>query len=71
MHVGINLNQNMTFKTAIEARLKKGRASLFSLLSKESNKGDINTELMADLIQKVSLPVMLYGCELWTKYQYR
>ena len=45
MHVGINLHQNMTCKTAIEARLKKGRASLFSLLSIKSNKKYINPEL--------------------------
>ena len=34
-------------------------------MSTESKPGDINPLVLADLIQKVTIPVLLYGCELW------
>ena len=64
-HVGIDLHNSFKSSYTIKSRCRKGNASLFSVLSIESKPGDINPLVLADLIQKVTIPVLLYGCELW------
>jgi len=65
-HVGIELNTTVKSAAAIDARVRKGRSSLFSLLTIRDSQYDVNPLVLADLVQKITLPVVLYGSELWS-----
>ena len=64
-HVGIRLHHTLKCKYAIEDRLQKARASLFSILTLENSYGDINPLTLGSIVRKTSLPTALYGAELW------
>ena len=64
-HVGIQLNYKLNCSDTIETRVRKGRASLFSIISMEESIGDINPITLASIVNKVCIPVTLYGSELW------
>ena len=64
-HVGIDLHQSLKNSSAVEARIQKGRASLFSILSIEKDYGFISPSVLSSIIDKVCFPTVLYGAELW------
>ena len=64
-HVGLQLNYKLNCSETIETRLRKGRSSLFSIISMEESLGDINPIVLASIVNKVCIPVTLYGSELW------
>ena len=64
-HVGIQLNYKLNCSETIETRLRKGRSSLISIISMEESLGDINPIVLASIVNKVCIPVTLYGSELW------
>ena len=64
-HVGIELHQSLKSSIAIDARIKKGRASLFSLLAIDRETGFVSPPILASLVVKNCFPIVLYGAELW------
>ena len=64
-HVGIDLHQSLKKSSAVDARIQKGRASLFSILSIEKDSGFISPSVLSSIIDKVCFPTVLYGAELW------
>ena len=63
-HVGIVLIRSMKCSTAVDDRVSKGRASLFSIMTLRDTPSDINPVIMAGLVQKLSFPTVLYESEL-------
>ena len=59
-HVGIELHQSLKRSHAIDARIQKGRASLFSV-----DTGFVSPSILTSLVEIVCFPVALYGAELW------
>ena len=64
-HVGIEIHKSFKSSAAINARIAKGRSSLFSILSIDRETSLINPITIALLFEKVCLPSVLYGSELW------
>ena len=64
-HVGIELDQSFKSSLAIDARIQKGRASLFSVLAIDRDTGFVCPSILSSLIEKICLPIVLYGAELW------
>ena len=64
-HVGIELHQSLKSSLAIDARIQKGKASLFSVLAIDRDTGFVFPSMLASLIEKICFPVILYGAELW------
>ena len=64
-HVGIELHQSLKSSIAIDARIQKGRASLFSVPAIDRDTGFVSPSILASLVEKVCFPVVLYGAELW------
>ncbi|MES9879586.1 MAG: reverse transcriptase family protein, partial [Sedimenticola sp.] len=64
-HVGIQLNRSLNSSTSIEARCRKSRASLFSILNSYNLSTNVNPLTIASILNKVTIPVLLYGAELW------
>ena len=64
-HVGIELHQSLKSSCAVNARVQKGRASLFSVLSIDKDTGNISPPILASIVEKVCFPTALYGAELW------
>ena len=64
-HVGIELHQSFKSSLAIDIRIQKGRASLFSVLAIDRDTGFVCLSILASLIEKTCFPVVLYGAELW------
>ena len=63
-HVGIALNRLLNSSDAVTARVRKGYASMHSLLALR-NQGHVNPTVMSSLLQTISISSALYGCELW------
>ena len=64
-HVGIELHQSFKSSLAINARIQKARASLFSVLAIDRDTGFVRPAILSSLVEKISFPVVLYGAELW------
>ena len=64
-HVGIEIHKSFKSSAAINARIAKGRSSLFSILSIDRETSLLNPITIASLFEKVCLPSVLYGSELW------
>ncbi|MEW8547065.1 MAG: hypothetical protein AB2693_26415, partial [Candidatus Thiodiazotropha sp.] len=64
-HVGIQLHQSFKSSSAIDARIQKGQASLFSVLAIDRDTGFVRPSVLSSLVEKISFPVVLYGAELW------
>jgi hypothetical protein len=41
-HAGIELHKSQKFSSAVEARIRKGRSSLFPILSIDETPGEVN-----------------------------
>ena len=64
-HVGIEIHQTLKSSYAVNARIQKGRGSLFSILSIDKNTSLVNPLQLSSIFIKVCLPTLLYGAELW------
>ena len=51
----------------VRARCNKGRKSFFSILSIDPSRSKADPIVLASLIEKVTIPTMLFGCELWSR----
>ena len=64
-HVGIELYTSIKSSSAINARIQKGRSSLFSILAIEQNTNFVSPVILFSILEKVCFPTVLYGAELW------
>ena len=64
-HVGIVIHQTLKSSNAVNARIQKGCASLFSILSIERHTSLVSPLLLLSIFIKVCHPTLLYGAELW------
>ena len=55
-HVGIEIHKSCKCANAVDARIRKGRSSLFSLLTIRDSVNDVDPLTLADLVQKISIP---------------
>ena len=55
----------MKSSCAVNARIQKGRASLFSVHSVDKGTGCISPSILASITDKICFPSVLYGAELW------
>ena len=65
-HVGILIHRSLKSSQAVDERIRKGHSSVFSLMTIKETSYDINPLKMADLVEKISIPIALYGSELWS-----
>jgi len=65
-HLGIHLQKDMRNTTDIVNRCDKGRKSFFSILSLDKGSHQLNPLVIASLVEKVTMPTVLYGSELWS-----
>lgn len=64
IYLGIVFNYNGSFKPAIAHNVLKGHRAMFKLLSKAKDL-DLSIETTLELFDKVVVPVVTYGAELW------
>ena len=64
VYLGVTFNYNGKFKVAIEKQINQARKAMFSMLSKVK-KLMLPVDIQLDLFDKLVLPVLLYGCEVW------
>ena len=63
-YLGCNLNYNGKFKKAISKQVSQARCAMFSLVTK-SRKLKLPVDMQCELFDRLVIPVLLYGCELW------
>ena len=63
-YLGILFNYNESFQKSIAKQVSQARKAKFSMLSKAKNVR-LPTDIQCDLFEKLVLPVLLYGSEIW------
>ena len=63
-YLGVVFNFNGLFNKAIEKQIAQARKAMFGLLEKAKIL-KLPIDVTCDLFDKVVLPVLLYGCEIW------
>ncbi|KAH3825165.1 hypothetical protein DPMN_127038 [Dreissena polymorpha] len=61
-HVGIKLHRSLKSSHAVDERIRKGRSSVYSLMTIKESRFDINPLKMANIVDKVSIP---QHCTVW------
>lgn len=64
IYLGVKMNYDNRFPKAMRKQLDQGRRAQFSMLIK-ARKLDLPVDIQCDLFEKLILPVLLYGCEIW------
>lgn len=64
VYLGVTFNYNNKFPKAIKKQLDQGRKAMFSMLVK-SRRLCLPIDIQCDLFDKLVLPVLLYGSEIW------
>ena len=64
VYLGVNMYCNNKFAKAMKKQLDQGRRSQFSMLI-GARKLDLPIDIQCNLFDKVVVPVLLYGCEVW------
>ena len=64
VYLGTTISFNGKFKAAIEKQVTQANRALFSIKSKK-DMYNLPTDIMLDLFDKMILPILLYGCEIW------
>ena len=64
VYLGIKMNYNNSMNKAIQKQITLAKKSMFSMLSSVQNL-NLPVDLQLNLFQKLVLPVLLYGCEIW------
>ena len=64
IYLGIQFNYNGKFRTAIGKQIQQARKALFSMLAKVKALY-LPIDIQLDLFDKLVLPVLTYGCEIW------
>ena len=63
-YLGIEFSRTGNFAKGKKYAFDKAQRALFALL-KTSREKNLPTDILLDLYQKMVVPVMLYGCEIW------
>ena len=63
-YLGVVFNFNGKFTKALEERITLSRKALFSLNAK-AGRLHLPPDIHIDLFQKMVLPILIYGCEVW------
>ena len=63
-YLGVIFKYNGSFKLCIEKLFTQGQKAMFSVLQK-CRKYDLPIDLQLDLFDKMVLPILTYGCEVW------
>ena len=64
VYLGTTVTYNGKYKKAIEKQVTQAKRALFGLKLKKE-KFDLPFDIILDLFDKMILPVLLYGCEIW------
>ena len=62
--LGKTVSFNGKYKKAIEKQVTQAKRALFGLKSKKEMY-DLPFDIVIDLFDKMILPILLYGCEIW------
>ena len=63
-YLGVTFNYNNTFYKSIERQISQAKKALFSLITK-SRRLDVPIDITLDLFDKLVLPILIYGSEVW------
>ena len=63
-YLGIVFNYNGKFNKAISKQVSQAKHAMFALLTKAA-KLHLSIDITCDLFDKLVLPILLYGCEVW------
>ena len=63
-YLGVTFNYNGNFKKAINKQVCQARQAIYALLSKAA-KLHLPIDVICDLFDKIVLPILLYGGEIW------
>ena len=64
VYLGTTVTYNGKYKKAIGKQVTQAKRALFGLRSKKE-KFDLPFDIVLDLFDKMILPILLYGCEIW------
>ena len=64
-YLGITLTNQNSIKEEIKSRLKSGNACYYSVQNLLSSRL-LSTNLKIKIYRTITLPVVLYGCEIWS-----
>ena len=63
-YLGVTFTHNGNFNKNLIDLKEQGNRAMFSII-KKARKGKLPIDIQFDLFDKVVMPVMLYGCEVW------
>ena len=69
-YLGVTFSHNGFFKTNVKELVTKGNRSIFSLI-KKARKGKLPIDIQFELFDRMVLPSLLYGCEIWGYRSYK
>ena len=64
VYLGTTFSSNGKFSEAIEKQINQAHRALFVIKSRK-DKYNLPLDIVLDLFDKMILPVLLYGCEIW------
>ena len=64
VYLGTTISYNGKFSEAIEKQCNQAHRALFGLKSRKE-KYNLPIDIVLDLFDKMILPILLYGCEIW------
>ena len=64
VYLGTTVSYNGKYKKAIKKQVTQAKRALFGLKSKKEMY-DLPFDIVLDLFDKMILPILLYGCEIW------
>jgi len=64
VYLGVTLNYNGKFQKAIRNQITQAKRAMFALLTKAARL-QLPVDLTCELFDKMVLPILLYGCEIW------
>ena len=64
VYLGTTITYNGKYKEAIQKQVLQAQRALFAIKSKKE-KYDLPFDIVLDLFDKMILPILLYGCEIW------
>ena len=63
-YLGVTFNYNNTFYKSIARQISHAKKAMFSLITK-SRRLDVPIDITLDLFDKLVLPILIYGSEVW------
>ena len=63
-YLGVTFNYNNTFYKSIARQISQAKKAMFSLITK-SRRLDVPIDITLDLFDKLVLPILIYGSEVW------